>query len=37
MWSHIDENGNGKINLGEFRDWAGDLLKLSIIEDKFNV
>ena len=33
----IDANGNGKITLIEFRDWGGELLKVSVVEDKFNL
>jgi len=35
LWHTCDTNRNGKVNLREFRDWAGDLLKLGVLEEKF--
>ena len=35
LWHRCDTNRNGRVNLMEFRDWAGDLLKLGVLEEKF--
>jgi len=34
-WRNCDYNSNGKVTLTEFRDWAGGLLKVSVLADKF--
>ena len=37
MFGKIDTRGDGKITLVEFRDWASELLKVSVIEENFNL
>lgn len=33
LWNHIDQNGNGKVNFVEYRDWAREVLASSSLDE----
>jgi len=37
LYQNIEGSEKGYVTLGAFRDWASDSLKLSVVEENFNM